>query len=198
MKKIVIAKHHPNHVDDDKPLFGFWVYLMTDLSLFATLFATYAVLRNNTFGGPSGKDIFDLPYVLLETMALLVSSFTAGLAMIAARAGKKNQVILLFSITFALGLLFIGMELHEFNNLVNEGHSWRISGFLSAFFTLVATHGLHISSGLLWMAIMIHQVAKKGLKTSVIKRLTLLSFFWHFLDIVWIFIFTIVYLIGAA
>ena len=110
MKKIVIAKHHPNHVDDDKPLFGFWVYLMTDLSLFATLFATYAVLRNNTFGGPSGKDIFDLPYVLLETMALLVSSFTAGLAMIAARAGKKNQVILLFSITFALGLLFIGMR----------------------------------------------------------------------------------------
>lgn len=198
MKKIVIAKHHPNHVDDDKPLFGFWVYLMTDLSLFATLFATYAVLRNNTFGGPSGKDIFDLRYVLLETMALLVSSFTAGLAMIAARAGKKNQVILLFSITFALGLLFIGMELHEFNNLVNEGHSWRISGFLSAFFTLVATHGLHISSGLLWMAIMIHQVAKKGLKASVIKRLTLLSFFWHFLDIVWIFIFTIVYLIGAA
>jgi cytochrome o ubiquinol oxidase subunit III len=193
MKKL---KQH--HEDSDKPFFGFWVYLMTDLALFATLFATYAVLRNNTFGGPAGNDIFDMPYVLVETLVLLLSSFTAGLAMIAARAGKKNNTIGLFAVTFLLGLVFIGMEINEFKNLVEEGHSWRESGFLSAFFTLVGTHGIHISAGLIWMAVMIQQVAKKGLKSSVIKRLTLLSMFWHFLDIVWIFIFTIVFLMGVA
>jgi cytochrome o ubiquinol oxidase subunit III len=191
----VIKKHHE---DNDKSIFGFWVYLMTDLALFATLFATYAVLRNSTYGGPAGKDIFDMPYVLVETLVLLASSFTAGLAMIAAHKGKKNNVIAFFAVTFLLGLVFIGMEINEFNKLVDEGHSWRESGFLSAFFTLVGTHGIHISAGLIWMAVMIQQVVKKGLKPAVVKRLTLLSMFWHFLDIVWIFIFTIVFLMGVA
>lgn len=189
---------HNKHESIDKPLFGFWVYLMTDLMLFAALFAMYAVLRKNNFGGPTGADIFEMPYVLAETIILLVSSFTAGLAMIAARAGKKNQVLTLFAITAFLGLTFIGMELAEFNKLVDEGHSWRESGFLSAFFTLVGTHGLHITSGLIWMSVMIWQTAKKGLTPTNIKRLTLVSYFWHFLDIVWIFIFTVVYLFGVS
>ena len=197
--KALVSQHHSSHHESmDKPMFGFWVYLMTDLALFSALFATYAVLRNNNFGGPTGADIFDMPYVLAETIILLVSSFTAGLAMLSARAGNKKMVITLFSVTFLLGLSFITMELLEFHKLVGEGHSWIVSGFLSAFFTLVGTHGLHISFGLLWMGIMIHQTATKGLKSSVIQRLTLLSYFWHFLDIVWIFIFTIVYLMGAS
>lgn len=181
-----------------KTIFGFWVYLMTDCVLFASLFATYAVLHNNTFGGPSGQELFSLPFVLIETLILLTSSFTAGLAMLAVHRRAKNQVMLWLGVTFILGLAFLGLELHEFSNLVHEGNSWRRSGFLSAFFTLVGTHGLHITSGLLWMAVLMIQVLRRGLTGSTVKRLTLLSLFWHFLDIVWIFIFTIVYLMGAG
>ena len=193
-----MSKTHDLHSSIDKPLFGFWVYLMTDLMLFSALFASFIVLRNNTFGGVTGKEIFDMPYVLVETIALLVSSFTAGLGILSARAGNKKLVFRFFAITFALGLLFIGMEISEFDKLVSEGNSWRKSGFLSAFFTLVGTHGLHITSGLLWMAILIWRTSKEGLTKTNVKRLTLMSYFWHFLDIVWIFIFTIVYLFGAA
>lgn len=193
-----MSKAHDSDSSIDKPLFGFWVYLMTDLMLFSALFASFIVLRNNTFGGPGGKEIFDMPYVLVQTAALLVSSFTAGLGILSARAGNKKLVYRFFTITFALGLLFIGMEISEFDKLVSEGNSWRESGFLSAFFTLVGTHGLHITSGLLWMAILIWRTSKEGLTKTNVKRLTLMSYFWHFLDIVWIFIFTIVYLFGAA
>lgn len=185
-----------NH-DDSKPMLGFWIYLMTDCVLFATLFATYAVLHNNTFGGPSGKDIFELPFVLTETMILLTSSFTCGLGLLAAYQKRRGLVLLMFAITFALGLAFLGMELYEFNHLVHEGESWTRSGFLSAFFTLVGTHGAHITAGLIWMAVMMVTVLRKGLTASNIKRLALLSLFWHFLDVVWIFIFTFVYLMGA-
>lgn len=193
-----MSKAHNSDSSIDKPLFGFWVYLMTDLMLFSALFASFIVLRNNTFGGPGGKEIFDMPYVLVQTAALLVSSFTAGLGILSARAGNKKLVYRFFTITFALGLLFIGMEISEFDKLVSEGNSWRESGFLSAFFTLVGTHGLHITSGLLWMAILIWRTSKEGLTKTNVKRLILMSYFWHFLDIVWIFIFTIVYLFGAA
>ena len=171
---------------------------MTDLILFATLFATYAVLHNNTFGGPSGKDIFDMPFVLAETMLLLTSSFTAGLAMLAVHKNQKNIALGFLVVTFALGAAFLGMELYEFNHLVHEGESWRESGFLSAFFTLVGTHGLHIFAGLTWVTVLMIQIAKRGLTTHTVRRLTLFSLFWHFLDIVWIFIFTIVYLMGVA
>lgn len=180
-----------------KTVFGFWVYLMTDLVLFATLFATYAVLHNNTFGGPSGKDIFELPFVLTETMLLLTSSFACGLAMLAVHKGSKNLALVWLGITFLLGAGFLGMELYEFNHLVQEGYSWERSGFLSAFFTLVGTHGLHITIGLLWMIVLAVQVIKRGFTIHTVRRLTLFSLFWHFLDIVWIFIFTIVYLMGA-
>ncbi|HSW85842.1 MAG TPA: cytochrome o ubiquinol oxidase subunit III [Candidatus Saccharimonadales bacterium] len=181
-----------------KAVFGFWVYLMTDCVLFASLFATYAVLRGNTFGGPSGHELFSLPYVLVETLALLTSSFTCGLALLSARNQHKSPTLIWLIVTFILGLIFLSMELSEFRHLVVEGNSWRRSGFLSSFFTLVGTHGLHITIGLFWVVILMIQIARKGLKSSLIRKLTLFSLFWHFLDIIWIFIFTIVYLVGAV
>ncbi|MFI5275499.1 MAG: cytochrome o ubiquinol oxidase subunit III [Candidatus Saccharimonadales bacterium] len=182
---------------DDKTAFGFWVYIMTDCVLFATLFAVYAVLHRNTFGGPPSQVLFNLPYALYETLILLTSSFTCGMAVLAAQRRNKEMVYFWFSITFLLGLAFLGMELHEFRNFVLEGNSWRRSGFLSSFFTLVGTHGLHITSGLIWMVVMMVQISKKGLTRGTLRRLGLLSMFWHFLDVVWIFIFTIVYLQGV-
>lgn len=187
-----------HHEEDSKTIFGFWVYLMTDCILFASLFATYAVLHNNTYGGPGAHDLFNLPYALVETILLLTSSFTCGLAMLAVHRHRQNIVFVLLGLTFALGLAFLTMELTEFRNLAVEGNSWRRSGFLSAFFTLVGTHGLHISAGLLWMVVTFGQVMRRGLTKTSIRRLTMLSLFWHFLDIIWIFIFTVVYLMGAA
>lgn len=181
---------------EDKTVFGFWIYLMTDCVLFASLFATFIVLRGNTFGGPSGSEIFSMPYVLAETMILLVSSFTCGLGMLAAYNKDKAKTIFWFGATFLLGLAFLAMEIYEFNHLIQEGHSWRASAFLSAFFTLVGTHGLHISIGLGWIAFLIARIRSQGITKINLKRLTLLSLFWHFLDIVWIFIFTIVFLVG--
>lgn len=182
---------------DSKTIFGFWVYLMTDCVLFAILFATFAVLRGNTFGGPGGRELFSLPFVLTETLILLTSSFTCGLAMLAVHRGARKQVLVWFAITFLLGVFFLSMELTEFSHLAREGNSWRRSGFLSAFFTLVGTHGLHIVTGLLWMAVLLVKTLRGGLVRATVRRLTMLSLFWHFLDIVWIFIFTIVYLMGA-
>lgn len=180
----------------EKSLFGFWVYLMTDLVLFASLFAVFAVLRNNTFGGPGGSELFSMPFVLAETLILLTSSFTCGIAMIATHKANRNQVLLWFGITFLLGATFLGMELSEFRKLVLEGESWRRSGFLSSFFTLVGTHGLHISAGLIWILVLLKKVYESGIKDLTVRKLAMLSLFWHFLDIIWIFIFTIVYLLG--
>lgn len=188
--------HDPG--EESKSLTGFWIYLMTDCVLFASLFATFVILRMNTFGGPDGAAIFKLNFVLAETLILLTSSFVCGLGMLAARAGRRNEVLFWFGLTFLLGAAFLGLELSEFHHLYAEGDSWRRSGFLSAFFTLVGTHGLHITVGLIWMANMMRQVYKRGLQTPVVRRLTMLSMFWHFLDIIWIFIFTIVYLMGIT
>jgi cytochrome o ubiquinol oxidase subunit III len=181
-----------------KVTFGFWVYLMTDCILFATLFATYAVLHNNTYGGPAGKELFSLPFVLIETLLLLTSSFTCGLAMLAAHRKRRELVLISLGLTFLLGIAFLGFELTEFRHLVLEGNSWRRSGFLSAFFTLVGTHGLHIATGLLWSVVLAVRINTGGLTHGNLKQLTLFSLFWHFLDIVWIFIFSIVYLLGAV
>jgi cytochrome o ubiquinol oxidase subunit 3 len=180
-----------------KTIFGFWVYLMTDCVLFASLFATFAVLRHNTFSGPGGEGIFSLPVVLAETLILLTSSFTCGLGILFAKENKKNLVMAMFGLTFLLGAAFLSLELNEFHKLAQEGNSWRRSGFLSAFFTLVGTHGAHISVGLIWMATMLWRVSQSGLTYINVKRLTMLSLFWHFLDIIWIFIFTIVYMMGV-
>ncbi|HSH17751.1 MAG TPA: cytochrome o ubiquinol oxidase subunit III [Candidatus Saccharimonadales bacterium] len=184
-------------LNNQKTVFGFWIYLMTDCVLFATLFAAYAVLQGNTFGGPGAGELFSLPFVLVETLLLLTSSFTCGLALLAARQANRQQVLIWLTATFLLGAAFLGMELYEFAQLVHEGNSWTRSGFLSAFFTLVGTHGLHIAIGLLWIVVLGIQLAKKGIVPTTLKRLTLFGLFWHFLDIVWIFIFSMVYLMGA-
>jgi len=182
---------------NDKLMFGFWVYLMTDLLMFAGLFAAFAVLRNNTYGGPAGDTIFSLPLVLVETLFLLISSFTIGLSILAAKKGSKTEVLVFMFFTFFLGLAFIIIEISEFSKLIKEGNGFQRSAFLSSFFTLVGTHGLHITGGLLWMSALIIRIFQKGLSDINIKRLTLLSLFWHFLDLVWIFIFSFVYLIGS-
>jgi cytochrome o ubiquinol oxidase subunit 3 len=188
-----VAQHHEAEAND-RVLFGFWVYLMTDLLMFAVLFATYAVLRNSTMGGETGRELFSLPLALTETLLLLTSSFTAGVGMIAARLGNKNLTLFWFGITFALGLTFLGLELKEFAEFIHEGHTLRSNAFLSSFFVLVGTHGLHITSGLLWMGITMAFTMKRGLNSHIVRKLTYLSLFWHFLDIVWIFIFTVVYM----
>lgn len=186
------------HENTDKTMLGFWVYLMTDCVLFASLFATFAVLRNATAGGPASNELFSMPFVLTETLVLLISSFTAGLGILAARRGNKQQTLLLFGLTMLLGGFFLALELSEFRQLYLESYGWQRSAFLSAFFTLVGTHGLHITAGLIWMAVLLIKVMRSGLDSTTVKRLTLLSLFWHFLDIIWIFIFTIVYLFGVA
>jgi cytochrome o ubiquinol oxidase subunit 3 len=177
---------------------GFWIYLMSDCILFAALFATFAVMRGQTNGGPTGRQIFDLPYVAVETSLLLASSFTYGLAMIEVQRRRQSAVLAWLGITLLLGLGFVGMEIHEFAKLVAEGNGPDRSGFLSAFFTLVATHGLHVTSGIVWMLVMITHIKRRGLTEVNQTRLACLSMFWHFLDVVWIGVFTIVYLMGVA
>lgn len=176
---------------------GFWIYLMTDCLIFGTLFATFAVLHTSTFGGPSGKDLFDLRLVFAETMALLLSSVTSGLGLLAALKSKKNQAVFWLLFAFLFGASFVAMELTEFHKLASEGHDWTKSAFLSSFFTLVGTHGLHVSIGLLWMSVMMLQIFFFGITLDTFRRLVAFSLFWHFLDLVWIFIFTFVYLIGG-
>ncbi len=183
---------------NEKTFLGFWIYLMTDLLMFAGLFAAFIVLRNNTFGGVGGSQIFNMPFVLVETLFLLTSSFTCGVALLLAHEKKLKGVIAMLCTTFLLGAGFLGMELYEFSHLFSEGHTYQKSAFLSSYFALVGTHGLHITAGLLWMLILIIFILKKGLTQGGIRKITLMSLFWHFLDIVWIFIFTIVYLMGVA
>ena len=191
------AAHADHHDSGDSTVFGFWLYLMTDCVLFASVFATYAVLAGNTAGGPGGKDIFDLPYVLVETFCLLISSCTYGLAMLAAHKGGRGRAIGWLAVTFVLGAGFIVMELHEFHHLISEGFGPDRSAFLTSFFSLVGMHGLHVTAGLLWMLVLMHQIATRGLSAQNQTRLMCLSLFWHFLDIVWICVFTVVYLRGA-
>ena len=187
---------HPDAVANQA--FGFWIYLMSDLVLFATVFATYVVLGHNYAGGPTGKDLFNLSYTFAETMFLLFSSATYGMAVLAMYQDRKDRVLRWLVVTFLLGLGFITMEVNEFYHMILDGNGPARSGFLSAFFTLVGTHGAHVSLGLVWMAVMVVQVTSKGLTTPVQSRLMRLSMFWHFLDIVWIGVFTIVYLMGVT
>jgi cytochrome o ubiquinol oxidase subunit III len=185
------------HDDGSKTVLGFWIYLMSDCLIFSVLFATFGVLAANTAGGPSGKELFDLPYVAIETLFLLVSSFTFGLAMLNMHANSKDKVIAWLAVTFLLGAGFVGMEVREFAHLVHEGAGPDRSAFLSAYFTLVGTHGLHVTCGLLWLLTMMHQTARFGLDDMVRRRVACLSLFWHFLDLIWICVFTFVYLRGV-
>lgn len=191
--------HHQAHHHDTEStiVYGFWLYIMSDCILFATLFATYIVLQGNTFGGPGAKELFSMPLVLAETFILLTSSFTYGIALLSAFKQQMKIVMVFLGLTFLLGLSFIAIELTEFAHLYLEGHSWQASAFLSAYFTLVGTHGLHVTIGLIWMAALMIQLWRHGLTRMTQRKLTALSLFWHFLDIVWIFIFTIVYLMGV-
>jgi len=186
---------HPDTLSNEA--FGFWIYLMSDLILFSAIFATFAVLGRNYAGGPTGRELFHLPYVLVETLFLLFSSATCGLAMLAVHKDKKGSVMTGLAVTSLLGLGFISIEFNEFLRMILGGNGPQCSGFLSAFFGLVGTHGTHVVFGLIWMAVLMGQVVTKGLTKPVQSRLMRLSMFWHFLDIVWIGIFTFVYLLGV-
>lgn len=189
-------EHHPDPASIAQ--LGFWVYLMSDCLLFAGLFATYSVLHARTAGGPAPQGLFDLPYVLAETVLLLVSSFTCGLATLAMGRRSRGATLGWLAVTFVLGLAFVGMELHEFAHMIAANAGPDRSAFLSSFFTLVATHGLHVTCGLVWMAIMMVLVVKKGFTPSTQSRLACLSLFWHFLDIIWVGVFSLVYLFGVS
>lgn len=189
--------HDDHHDAGENTIFGFWLYLMTDCIMFACVFAGYAVLVNATAGGPTGKDIFELPYVLWETALLLVSSCTYGFAMLAVHKQRKAQVLGWLLATFILGAGFIVMEINEFQHLIAHGAGPDRSAFLSGFFALVGMHGLHVTAGLVWMLVMMVLVAKRGLTAQNNTRLSCLSLFWHFLDVVWICVFTVVYLMGS-
>lgn len=196
--KQVQAHHHEEHHDTGgNTLFGFWLYLMTDCLLFASVFATYAVLYMNTAGGPGGRELFDLKFVAVETAVLLVSSITYGFAMLAGHNHQRGQTLLWLLVTFALGASFIGMELYEFHHLIESGNGPQRSAFLTSFFTLVGMHGLHVTAGLVWMLVLMVELMKRGTGPRTLTRLGCLSMFWHFLDVVWICVFTVVYLMGA-
>lgn len=183
-------------VADDPKIFGFWIYLMTDLIIFAVLFACFIVLRGNTFNGPTPRELYYFPSVLAETFILLASSFTCSLGMLAVNQQQKKWAIIWFMVTFVLGIAFLFIEVFEFIEFVNKGASWQRSAFLSSFFSLVGMHGFHIFIGLLWMLIMVFRILLKPLNAHGVSRVFRMALFWHFLDFVWIFIFTVVYGIG--
>ncbi|GHC33910.1 cytochrome o ubiquinol oxidase subunit III [Aidingimonas halophila] len=191
------ADEHEHHDAGGIKIFGFWVYLMSDLVIFGSLFATYAVLMKGTAGGPTGADIFELPLILISTFLLLFSSFTYGMAVLAMNANRVTQLKAWLGITFLLGAGFIGLELYEFQHLIHLGYGPDRSAFLSSFFTLVGTHGLHVFFGLVWLLVMLVQLQTKGLNDMTRPRIMCLSLFWHFLDIVWICVFSFVYLMGV-
>jgi cytochrome o ubiquinol oxidase subunit 3 len=178
--------------------YGFWIFLLSDIVMFSAFFATYAVLMNATAGGPSGHDLFDLDNTAIETACLLFSSFTCGLASLGAQAHRGSWFYTAMAATFVLGIAFIGLEAHEFAGLVARGAGPTRSAFLSAFFTLVGCHGLHVSAGLLWLLTMMAQVFAKGYRPDILRRMLCFSLFWHALDIIWVALFSVVYLMGAA
>jgi cytochrome o ubiquinol oxidase subunit 3 len=177
--------------------FGFWIFLLSDIVMFSAIFATYAVLAQATAGGPSGATLFNQTRVAIETACLLLSSYSCGLMSLAIKARHRAGTYLGAAITFALGAAFLAIEISEFSGMVARGATPERSAFLSAFFTLVGCHGLHVSIGLLWLTVMMAQVVTRGFRETVLRRLFCFSLFWHALDIIWVGIFTVVYLIGA-
>lgn len=188
---------HP-HPPGASTMLGFWLYLMSDCLIFAMLFAAYGVFGGATAGGPGPRQLFELPLVAVNTTMLLLSSITYGFAMIATDGKRKGATLAWLAITAVFGLCFIGIELYEFHNLIEEGAGPQRSAFLSSFFTLVGTHGLHVTCGLIWLAVLMVQVSRKGLIADNVRRLQCLSLFWHFLDVIWIGVFTFVYLMGVV
>ena len=178
--------------------YGFWIFILSDMVMFSALFAAYAVLRGNTAGGPTGPDLFDLRSVFIETMCLLLSSYTCGLGALSAERRQAGRFLIFAALTFVLGAAFLFIEATEFAGMVAKGAGPSRSGFLSAFFTLVGTHGVHVTGGLIWLIYLVAQVVAKGLRPAVLRRLLCWSLFWHALDIVWVGVFSLVYLMGVG
>ena len=176
--------------------YGFWIFILSDIIMFSGLFAAYAVLSGNTAGGPRGRELFDLRNVFIETMCLLVSSYTCGLGALSAERRQPARFFIFAALTFVLGAAFLVIECSEFAGMVAKGAGPSRSGFLSSFFTLVGTHGVHVTGGLIWLIYLVAQVVAKGLRPAVLRRLLCWSLFWHALDIVWVGVFTLVYLMG--
>lgn len=187
------TEHHPVN----GTLLGFWVYLMSDCLVFACLFAAYGVLGREYAGGPTAQEVLELPAVAVNTTLLLLSSITYGFSVLAMQRNQRNPMLVWLVITGLLGAGFITLELREFAHLISIGAGPQRSAFLSSFFTLVGTHGLHVTCGLIWMVVLITQVLTKGLTTANKRRLLCLSMFWHFLDVVWVGVFSFVYLMGV-
>ena len=188
-----VLEHHP----ENGTALGFWLYLMSDCLIFACLFAVYAVLGRNYAGGPTGAELFNLPLVALNTALLLLSSISYGFAMLDMQRQRVRSTLIWLAVTGLLGAGFLGLELYEFIHLIGEGAGPQRSGFLTAFFTLVGTHGLHVCFGIIWLVTLMFQVKRHGLGAENCRRLMCLSMFWHFLDVVWIGVFTFVYLMGV-
>lgn len=178
--------------------YGFWIFLLSDIVMFAALFAAYAVLVHATAGGPAGAQLFNQTSVALETACLLVSSYTCGLMSLAIASQRRAATYLFAAITFVLGAAFLYLEVREFADMIARGATPQRSAFLSAFFALVGCHGLHVTAGLIWLAVMMAQVTVKGFRATVQRRLACFSLFWHALDIIWVALFTVVYLMGVA
>lgn len=179
-------------------LLGFWIYIMSDTLIFAMLFATFGVLRGRYAGGPTPQEVLELPTVALNTAMLLISSITCGFAMLEMQKNRKGTTLLWLLVTGLFGIAFVGLELHEFAGMIAEGATPQRSAYLSAFFTLVGTHGTHVSVGILWLLVLMVQVARKGLIRENARRLMCFSMFWHFLDVIWVGVFSVVYLLGVA
>lgn len=202
MKHALLHHQHHDHEDhghDESSLrtFGFWIFLITDLILFATLFAAFVVLRTRYNEGPTGEELFSIPIFVAETFILLTSSFTSGLATLGLKNGNVKTAVRWLIITVLLGVSFVGLEVTEFISLVNEGATISTSAFLSAFYVLVGTHGIHVSVGIVWMTGAIIQLSRYGINEVTNRKISIVSLYWHFLDVVWIFIFTVVYLLGV-
>lgn len=180
-----------------KTLFGFWLYIITDFVLFATLFAGFLVLRNKSFGGPTPHDVFDLPYSLSQSFVLLGASFTSGMGGAYAHRGNRRGTILWFLFTALLGITFLLLEALEFQQLLDIGGSWKVSAFLSALWTLIGTHSVHVIFAIMWVPLLLWGVWRDGIDLRNLRRLTCLRMFWQFLNVVWIFIYVVVYLMGG-
>jgi cytochrome o ubiquinol oxidase subunit III len=188
----------PHHNPYSRTVFGFWLYLMSDFILFGALFAAYVVLKDATFGGPTTKELYHPTYSLVQTLILLTCSLTVGLGGASAHRKHKFWTLALFGLTFVLGAIFLGMELNEFSRFLSAGHGWNQSAFLSMYFTIIGTHGVHVVFGLLWIIVLLVPVWREGITHVSVRRLTCLKMFWQFLNIIWVFIFSFVYLLGVV
>ncbi|MEK3789292.1 MULTISPECIES: cytochrome c oxidase subunit 3 [Paenibacillus] len=187
---------HGHHDPQEMKMLGFWIFLVTDVILFSTIFATFIVLQNNTAGGP-GPELFNMTGIIISTFVLLTSSFTSGLAVLEMNKGKLKPMLFWLAVTLLLGLTFLGLEIHEFRELVHEGAAISTSAYWTAFYTLVGTHGLHVTVGAFWLFGLMLQLKKRGITADTKGKVNTLSLYWHFLDAVWIFVLSVVYLMGV-